>query len=147
MKIDKTRGTRTHRFGYLLRRGAVWSTAAALAACATSPDDSAPSASLEAVGTVREAISGGFPDTNTPATNVVVAINKDCTGTLITPQIVLTANHCVYGDATKGTCTPKTLGSIHIGPDGLANAIVPSGSQRHWRELTIADAETVDGVC
>ena len=147
MKIDKTPGTHSHRFAHFLRRGGLWSTATALAACTTSPDHSAPPASGESVGTVREAVSGGFPDTDSPATNVVVAVNSNCTGTLITPQIVLTANHCIYGDTAQQNCTPKTLGSVHIGPDGLANAVVSSGSQPLWRQLTIADAATVAGTC
>jgi hypothetical protein len=39
------------------------------------------------------ALTGGYDDADTPIANIVVATG--CTGTLITPTVVLTAAHCV----------------------------------------------------
>ena len=69
--------------------------ATALPACEGEPPKAAPVAS-----TRTAALYGGSEDPNTPEANVVVKLKGtygECTGTLITPQIVLTASHCIHG--------------------------------------------------
>lgn len=55
------------------------------------------------VGSYRAAIWGGHDDDDTPEANVVVDL-VGCTGTLITPSIVLTANHCITGTCDSNGC-------------------------------------------
>ena len=50
-------------------------------------------AAQEPVGRTTEALKFGADDVNTPAANAVVLING-CTGTLLTPTIVVSAGHC-----------------------------------------------------
>ena len=80
-----------------------WSTASILTALTASAcvagqgDDSSP----EPTSSATEAVSGGSADLGTSETDTVVALegpNGLCTGTLITPMLVLTARHCITGD-------------------------------------------------
>lgn len=57
------------------------------AACSTEP------LAYESIESDSEAIFGGYTDPNSLEANVVVHVGN-CTGTLITPQIVLSAAHC-----------------------------------------------------
>lgn len=86
------------------------------------------------VGTRSQAIVNGADDVDTPEANVVVRLQtaaggpavKTCTGTLITPTLVLTANHCVNGvvgcgDASSGPPYAVAGGyPVQVGPDSAA---------------------------
>jgi hypothetical protein len=109
------KAARGFRVGYLLRDGVMWATAAALAACSSASERPSSLEQAPALGSTHQALTGGFTDDETPDTNIVVLIDQDCTGTLITPQIVLAANHCIYGAEVAGSCRPKTPGNIRIG--------------------------------
>lgn len=60
----------------------------------------------EDINSSTAALSGGRNDINTPIANSTVKVGN-CTGTLITNQIVLTAGHCIGGRGTP----PSTIGS------------------------------------
>ena len=69
--------------------------AGAATACVSANDGPTPGA----VGKVSHAIKEGVDDVDTPEANAVVRLTSNtgklCTGTLITPRLVLTALHCV----------------------------------------------------
>jgi hypothetical protein len=82
----------------------------------------------EVVETVRGALSGGGlqDDVDSPEANVVVQIENTvgdrCSGTLLTPRIVVTAAHCLWGIQNEGGCYPtaKDAPKVWIGPRGGA---------------------------
>lgn len=66
------------------------------------------------------AIYGGRDDDDTPEANVVVSLGgfpAMCTGTLITPQIVLTASHCIT--SCQGTVSPDVYVGEYAGTAAL----------------------------
>ena len=64
-----------------------------LAAACSQADDANTS-----VGFTQQAIVDGVDDVDTPEANTVVRLNNNCTGTLVTPRLVLTARHCIRLD-------------------------------------------------
>lgn len=69
------------------------------------------SAQGEPVGQSAAALAAGSNDVNTPEANAVVRVGA-CTGTLITPDIVLTAGHCFRGDDYR----PRPAGTAAFSP-------------------------------
>jgi hypothetical protein len=64
-----------------------------LGVCACSDDRASPH---EPTARTSAAISNGSNDSDTPEADVVVNLSS-CTGTLVAPSLVLTANHCITG--------------------------------------------------
>lgn len=111
--------------------------AALVAGCAPP----APSSKDGETASTRSAIAGGDDDDDSPDRNVIVRVNTSCTGTLITPQIVLTANHCIYGSVAENDCRPQVLGNITVGRNA---SVAASGTRASFE---VAYIETVTNAC
>lgn len=72
----------------------------------------------EAIGTAPAAIEGGYADDfDTHAVGIVHISNigfGSCSGTLIAPNVILTAHHCVSSTSSQGVnCSLTSFGSIY----------------------------------
>jgi MYXO-CTERM domain-containing protein len=89
----------------------------ALTGCAPAADEERLA---EAIGNVGAAIEGGYPDDfDTHAVGIVHVSNFGfgaCSGTLIAPNVVLTAHHCVSNTSSQGVICNQT------GFSGIYNA-------------------------
>ncbi len=121
---------------------------ALLAGCSAGADQSAAgTGSSESVGSTSEAIMGGSEDLTNDA---VVAIRignttpfEICTGSLVAPNVVLTARHCVSKSANPTVIcdeTGKSANGKQVGADYAAESIhVFTGSDANFSQA--ADAE------
>ncbi|HWA71522.1 MAG TPA: S1 family peptidase [Polyangiaceae bacterium] len=100
-----------------------------LAGCSSAP--------AERVVTDRQAIVGGELDSE--HTNVFGLITQEgdavgaCSATLIAPNLLLTARHCVSMDVNKAViCGRSGLGEVHPAADVFASNDTPVGSDSNW---------------
>jgi Trypsin len=83
---------------------------------ASASDSDSESAGAERTGTARESIQGGFVDEiDLAIVGVAVTdgdgnIDKTCSGVLIGPNLVLTAQHCVASKAEFVSCADASFG-------------------------------------
>lgn len=94
----------------------VISLALGFSACALPSDEREKSA--EAVATASQPILGGYLDSSDTAVVGLVSLSNggigSCSGTLIAPNVVLTAQHCVASISTGGQvdCKKSTFGAV-----------------------------------
>jgi len=73
---------------------------------------------VEAVGSISEAIDGGYLDNDTTSVVGIVSLSNggvgSCSGTLIAPNVVLTAQHCVANISTGAgvDCAKSSFGAV-----------------------------------
>src|SRR5215831_19057269 len=83
----------------------------------------APSPEAETVSTSVDEIQGGVFDPDDPAVGAIyLPSNQDtnvnlCTGTLIAPSYVLTANHCAFSTSSA----TFVLGSVYAEPTAMSD--------------------------
>lgn len=125
----------------------------ALAGCSANVANESPS-SDEATGETSQAIMGGLLDEGTSATSSVVALRignatpfELCTGSLIAPNVVLTARHCVSKSASQTVvCNEKgaSTNGAHVSLDyAPASLHVYTGSNPNFAGETAATARAV----
>src|SRR5688572_33128236 len=75
----------------------------------------------ETLGEIDQDIEIGTDDWSTTTRNAVVWVGN-CTGTLISPDVVLTAAHCGFDDHSfaTGEWIPIPAKTIYFGPDRAA---------------------------
>ncbi|MDF2697054.1 MAG: Trypsin-2 precursor [Labilithrix sp.] len=114
------------------------SVAIALTGCTATADESADSVSDEVRGVSEEKMVGGTVSTTAQDATVMLAQNgqQACTGTLIAPNLVLTARHCVAEPqgqadcATYGTQSQPSTISIMVGVNARANGTAAAKGSR-----------------
>jgi len=91
--------------------------AALLMIAATAGGASCAGAPREEIGAESQPIIGGSPDTTDTAVVAVVQPNAGilCSGTLVAPNIVLTAAHCLYG--VEASALQVLVGADRTDPD------------------------------
>ena len=93
----------------------------------THVSDSADDASTQ------QALQGGTPDASDPAVGLLwIEAGGFCSGTLIAPDVVLTAGHC----------TETPLAAFYLGEGQAINAASFTGPPTNMRVLPIAEVET-----
>lgn len=118
-----------------------------LSACVAAPDDPAP----ETIGEASQAIKGGVDDAADTAVVGIydVKLNALCSGSLIAPNVVLTAHHCVAPiineDAQSGVVCSKTAFGAAFGPEHFIvttrqNIVDDSGDHAIREVLTPPDS-------
>lgn len=113
--------------------------AGSMGACSQADNhDDAPH-ERETLATARGAMTGGELDTSTSDNNTVVYNN--CAGMLITPQIVVTASHCLWGAESNDNCQPsKSLGSVVVGLNAAPG--LPVSNEERSRSFRVLHAPT-----
>ena len=114
--------------------------ATAVPACELSHDTASPAgSSATRLGRARQRIVNGSPSTAAHDATVMLSTNGQllCTGTLISPNLVLTARHCVSELDEESECgvalsdTPATSIGVSTGVNASAAASVATGKRLH----------------
>ncbi len=115
-------------------RRTIWTT---LAACATLTGGCFDEGELEAelengeLAEADHAIEIGTNDASTAVRNAVVLIGGFCTGTLVAPDVVVTAGHCGFDDPAfaDGNWHAMSPVTIFFGPDRAASVATATANQ------------------